>query len=180
MLELDPRSRARAPVRPRALLPPSLFKLKPLKRDGAITRGGGAASLKFAYINISYSILPPPLSLYPSKVWQRFLDDPAPGPRSESYFAVVMIADISGFTKLTHWLDRSIEKGQVGGGSGGDLSASPPPLSAYISSICARGSNPARCADQSVKNGGGGRAHALARPQHRKGAGRWRVTQGEI
>ena len=49
-------------------------------------------------------------------MWLRFVGGSEPGPLSDSYFAVVMIADISGFTKLTHWLDRSIEKGQVGGG----------------------------------------------------------------
>ena len=45
------------------------------------------------------------------QVWQRFVDDPFPGPSSESQFAVVMIADISGFTALTAWLDESIHSG---------------------------------------------------------------------
>ena len=38
---------------------------------------------------------------------------PVPGPSSEEHFAVIMIADISGFTKLTAWLDENIKNGQV-------------------------------------------------------------------
>ena len=53
------------------------------------------------------------------KVWRKFFDDPraAAAPSSESYFAVVMIADISGFTQLTAWLDETIQQGQVCAGS---------------------------------------------------------------
>ena len=46
-------------------------------------------------------------------MWLRFVGGSEPGPLSDSYFAVVMIADISGFTKLTHWLDENIKNGQV-------------------------------------------------------------------
>ena len=53
-----------------------------------------------------------------SQVWQQLVRNPV-GPSSEENVAVVMIADISGFTRLTAWLDETIQNGQVRAASGG-------------------------------------------------------------
>ena len=52
-------------------------------------------------------------------MWRRFLDDPVPGPSSKEYWSIVMLADISGFTKLTHWLDETLKNGQARVSPGG-------------------------------------------------------------
>ena len=62
-----------------------------------------------------HASFPPGTGSSSRQVWRKFFDAPhtAPAPSSESYFAVVMIADISGFTRLTAWLDENIQQGQV-------------------------------------------------------------------